>query len=79
MRDKTAGVATEEFGKLKPKMYWSLVDVFLNKKCLRHSMSKIRSKDHKIATYEIIIISLSCFDEEISIQNNGYDELALGY
>ena len=28
-------------------------DVFLNKKCLRHSMNRIQSKDHKIGTYEI--------------------------
>ena len=28
-------------------------DVLLNKKCLRHSMNRIQSKDHKIGTYEI--------------------------
>ena len=26
-------------------------DVLLNKKCLRHSMNRIQSKDHKIGTY----------------------------
>ena len=26
-------------------------DVLLNKKCLRHSMNKIQSKDHRIGTY----------------------------
>ena len=30
-------------------------------------------------TYEIKIILLSCFDDKIHVQNNGYDELALGY
>ena len=30
-------------------------------------------------TYEIKIILLSCFDDKIYVQNNGYDELALGY
>ena len=54
-------------------------DVFLNKKCLRHSMNKIQSKDHRTGTYEINKISLSCFDEKIYIQNNGYDGLALAY
>ena len=54
-------------------------DVLLNKKCLRHSMNRIQSKDHKIRTYEIYKISLSCFDEKIYIQNNGCDGLALGY
>ena len=57
-------------------------DVLLYKKCLRHSMKKIQSKDHRIETletYEINMISLSCFDDKIYIQNNGYDGLALGY
>ena len=27
-------------------------DVLLNKKCLRYSMNRIQSKDHKIQTYE---------------------------
>ena len=54
-------------------------DVLLNKKCLRHSMNRIQSKDHKIRTYEIYKISLSCFDDKMYIQNNGCDGLALGY
>ena len=54
-------------------------DVLLNKKCLRHLMNKIQSKDYGIGTYEINKISLSCFDEEIFIQNNGCNRLALGY
>ena len=54
-------------------------DVLLNKKCLRHSVNRIQSKDHRIGTYEINKISLSCFDDKIYIQNNGCDGLALGY
>ena len=54
-------------------------DVLLNQKCLRHSINRIQSKDHKIVTYEINKISLSCFDDKIYIQNNGYDGLALIY
>ena len=54
-------------------------DVLLNKKCLRHSMNKIQSKDHKIVTYEISKISLPYFDDKIYIQNNGCDGLPLGY
>ena len=54
-------------------------DVLLNYKCLRHSMNRIQSKHHRIGTYEINKISLSCFDEKIYLQNNGYDGLALGY
>ena len=54
-------------------------DVLLNKTCLRHSMNRIQSKDHRIETYEINKISLFCFDDKIYIQNNGWDGLALGY
>ena len=55
-------------------------DVLLNKKCFRHSVNRIQSKDHRIETYEINKISSSCFDDNIYIyiQNNRYDELALG-
>ena len=41
-------------------------------------MSSVQSKDHRIGTYEINKISLSCFDDKICIQNNGYDGLGLG-
>ena len=54
-------------------------EFLLNKKCLRHSMNKIQSKDHKIGTYEINKTPLSCFDDETYIQNNGCDGLAVGY
>ena len=33
--------------------------VWLNKKCLRHSMKRTQSKDHKYGAYEINKISLS--------------------
>ena len=55
-------------------------DAFLlNKKYLRHSMKKIQSKHHRIGTHKINKISLSCFDDKMFIQNNGYNGLALGY
>ena len=34
-------------------------------------MNRIQSKDHKIGTYEINKIALSCFDDKIYIQSNG--------
>ena len=34
-------------------------------------MNRIQTKDHRIGTYEIIKIELSCFDDKIYIQNNG--------
>ena len=48
-------------------------DVLLNKKCLRHSINRIHSKDHRIETYEIGKVSLSRLDDKIYIQNNGCD------
>ena len=60
---------------------WWLVkgNVLLNNKSVRHSMNNFQSKDHRIGTYEIKKISLSCFDNKIHILNNRYDGLALCY
>ena len=73
---KAKGVDRNVVAKISHNEY---KDALLNKKCLRHSMNRIQSKDHKIGTYEINKISLICFDEKKYIQNNGYDALALGY
>ena len=54
-------------------------DVLLKKKCLRHLMNRIQSKNHRIENYETNKISLSCVDDKIYIQNNGCDEFALVY
>ena len=54
-------------------------DVLLNNKYLRHSVNRIQSKEHRKRTHKINKTSLSCFDDKIYIQNNGYDGLALGY
>ena len=42
-------------------------DILLNKKCLTHSMNSIQSNDHRIRTYEINKIYLSCVDDNIYI------------
>ena len=42
-------------------------------------MNKIQSKDHRTGTYEINKNLLSCFDDKVYIQNNGYDGSVLGY
>ena len=54
-------------------------DVLLNRKCVKNSTTRIQSKHHRIGTYEITVIFLSCFNNKIYIENNGYDGLALGY
>ena len=42
-------------------------------------MNRIQSKGHRIGTYEINKISLSCFNDKRYIQNNGYHRLDYGY
>ena len=62
---KEKGVNKNVVGTISHNKY---KDVLLDKKCLRHSMNRIQSKDHWIRTYEINKISLSCFDDKIHIQ-----------
>ena len=51
----------------------------MNRNCLRYSMNRILSKDHKIGAYDISKIFLCCFHEKIHIFNNGIDALVFGY
>ena len=64
---KGVSIATE-FN--KPK------DVLFNKKILRHRMKRIQSKKHKLRTYEIDKISLSCFDDKRYVLDDGIYKLA---
>ena len=47
-----------------------------NKKVLRHKMRRIQGKKHKMETYEINKISLSCFDDKRFVLNDGIHTLA---
>ena len=51
-------------------------DVLINKKIIRHKMKRIQAKKHKIGTYEINKISLSCFDDKRFILDDGIHTLA---
>ena len=42
-------------------------------------MNRIQSKNHRIETYEINKVSLSCSDDKLPILNSNYDRLALGF
>ena len=44
---------------------------YLIKKIIRHKMKRIQSKKHKLGTYEIDKISLSCFDDKRYVLDNG--------
>ena len=48
-----------------------LKDVLFNKKIFRHKMKRIQSKKHKLGTYEIDKISLSCFDNKRYVLDDG--------
>ena len=47
-----------------------------NEKTISHKMKRIQSKNHKIGTYDVIKISLSCFDGKIYISSDGITTLA---
>ena len=64
---KGVNIATE-FNKFK--------DVVFNKKIIKHKMKRIQAKKHKIGTYEIDKISLSCFDDKRYVLNDGVHALA---
>ena len=57
-----------EFDKLKY--------VLFNQKFIRHRMKRTQSKKHKLGTYEIDKISLSCFDNKIYVLDDGIYTLA---
>ena len=59
---KGVSIATE-FNKFK--------DVLFNEKIIRHKMKRIQSKKHKLGTYEIDKISLSCFDDKRYVLDDG--------
>ena len=51
-------------------------DVLFNKKIISHKMKRIQSKKHKIGTYEIDKISLSCFEDKRFVLDDGIHTLA---
>ena len=46
-------------------------NVSFNLKIFRHKMKRIQSKKHKLGTYEINKISLSCFDYKRYVLDDG--------
>ena len=51
-------------------------DVLFDKKIIRRKMKRIQSKKHKISSYDVNKISLSCFDDKRYILNDGITTLA---
>ena len=50
-------------------------DVLFHEKIIRHKMKRIQSKKHKLGTYEIDRISLSCFDNKRYVLDDGIERL----
>ena len=59
--------------KLKHKEF---VNVLFNKKVIRHNMKRIQSKLHRIGTYDVCKISLSCFSNKRYVLDDGVNTLA---
>ena len=51
-------------------------DVLFDNKIIRHKMKRIQAKKHKAGTYEIVKISLSCFDDKRHVLDDGIHTLA---
>ena len=52
-------------------------DVLFNEKAIRHKMKRIQSKKHKLGTYEIDKISLSCFENKRYVLDDGIRTLSI--
>ena len=48
----------------KKRRHKEFVSVLFNKKVIRHNMKRTLSELHKIGTYDVCKISLSCFDDK---------------
>ena len=54
-------------------------NVLLENKQIHHQMKTIRSINHKLCSYDLNKVSLSCFDDKRYISNNGIESLAYGH
>ena len=80
--DDKSGKTSEGIKKNVIKNYSKHEDyknVLLNSKQLHHKMKTIRSQKHKLGSYEMNKISLSCFDDKRYIHENGITSYAYGH
>ena len=67
---------TKAKGVNKKLRHKEFVNVLSNKKVIKHNMKRNQSKLHRIGTYDICKISLSCFDNKRCILDDGVNTLA---
>ena len=66
---------TKAKGVNKKIRHKEFVDVLFNKKVIRHNMKRIQGKLHKIGTYNVCKIPLSCFDDKRYVLNDSVNTL----
>ena len=67
---------TKAKGVNKKIRHKEFVSVLVNKKVIRYNMKRIQSKLHRIGTYDVCKISLSCFDDKRYALDDGVNTLA---
>ena len=50
-------------------------DILFNEKMIRHNMKRIQSRLHRLGTYDVCKICLSCFDDKRDILDHGTNSL----
>ena len=58
---KAKGINKNTVKNIRHKEY---VDIFFNRNIIRHKMKRIKSKLHRIETYDVCKIYLSCFGDK---------------
>ena len=67
---------TKAKGVNKKIRHKEFVSGLFNKKVMRHNMKRIQSKLHRIGTYDVCKISLSCFDDKRYVLDDVVNTLA---
>ena len=71
---KEKGINKNVVQKIEEDLYGN---VLFNIKVMRHKIKRIQNKLHKIGTYVVCKLSLSCLDDKIYILDDGIN--TLGY
>ena len=56
-----------------------LIDVLFNRKVIGHNMKRIQNRLHRIGTYNVCKISLSCFDDKRYVLDDDVNSLVYFY
>ena len=71
---KARGVNKIVVKNIRDKEY---IEVLFNKNLLRHKVKRIQSKLHRIGTYDVCEISLTCFDDKRYILDDSINTLPI--